>query len=710
MTIRHRRNPARTPTLRQLSVTTVALLVAMIALLGSVALSVTRYQGSVFAGTMSEVRDGSGAMAELDRALIEAVGPMIVLLYRPDGGADVERGAALYADARDRIVASFDRAQEAIGDTDASAPLAAARLTWEEVDATVVASPEEWPIEKLYASFNERVDPWVKAVWEPLDAMNVQLADTRAALVGEMAQRSEEMSTLQQILGPTVLAAIVVAIALALLTVRRMSRRVLSPLAEVGHRAREIHDAQTFRPVHVPDAVEEVQDLAEIVNESASTLHDQHRVLRSQALTDSMTSLPNRNAFTEALHDLLAQPDGGQVAVLFIDLDDFKYVNDTLGHAAGDAVLRVVAMRLGSATRSCEMAARLGGDEFAVLLESSPTPGPALLVADRVHSALSEPVDLGDHRVEVACSIGIAFAETGSADDADGLLGCADFAMYMAKGQGKGRSEVYSAATHTEMSARVELRRELGEALENGQFEVFFQPLLTLPSQQLVGLEALLRWRHPGRGLLLPEAFLGLAEESGAIIEIGAWVLDVACATLSECRRDGQELFMSVNVSPRQLVDPMFAEQVLACIDRHGVHPSDLVLEITEAIAVTSTAKVAGVLSRLRDHGVKVALDDFGSGFSSLRYLDELPADVIKIDRSFISSDGGHREVTLEGIIALVRGLGLRVVAEGVETQEDLERLSAFTPLVGQGFLFAHPMAVQDILAYVRDAGAVTQP
>jgi diguanylate cyclase (GGDEF)-like protein len=264
-----------------------------------------------------------------------------------------------------------------------------------------------------------------------------------------------------------VLGAIVVAIGLALLAVRRMSRRVLRPLAHVGHAARQIHDTEDFPAVEVPGAVAEVQELARIVNESAAALRERHEQLARQAHTDSMTELPNRHAFSEALRGMLAR-SGRKAAVLFIDLDDFKYVNDTLGHAAGDAVLCEVAGRLAAATRTCEIAARLGGDEFAVALDTSDDPSAPAAVAERIHRALARPVVVGGHRVEVGCSIGIATADPHT-EDVDALLRCSDFAMYMAKSQGKGCSEVYSATMHTEMSARIGLGRDLGEALANGQ-------------------------------------------------------------------------------------------------------------------------------------------------------------------------------------------------------------------------------------------------
>jgi diguanylate cyclase (GGDEF)-like protein len=693
------RRPA--PTLRDLSVSTVLLLVAMIAAVGAVALAVTQYQGAGFRRTMADLQQGSAAMSELDRSMIEAVGPMIEVLYRPDGALELPVDVVAYDRARARIVASFDAAARALAGTAAAAPLASARATWESVDATVTASPRDWPTEELYASFVQRVDPWLPTVWEQLDTMDVQLADTRAALVGEMAQRSEEMGRLQQLLGPSVLGAIVVAIGLALLTVRRMSRRVLSPLAEVGHAAHRIHDTDDVSEVRVPGAVAEVQDLARIVNESAATLRAQHALLKQKARTDPMTELPNRDALSEVLEAMLGGPDP-RVAVLFIDLDDFKYVNDTLGHAAGDAVLREVAARLVGATRNCEVVARLGGDEFAVGLDTSDDPAGPAAVAERIHLALGRPVDVGGHQVELGCSIGIATAEPHSTD-VDGLLGCADFAMYMAKSQGKGRSEVYSATMRTEMSARMELGRELGVALSEGQLVLHYQPLLSLPSQRLLGFEALLRWQHPSRGLLSPEAFLGLAEESGAIVDIGTWVLERACATLAEHRRHHPELLMGVNVAPRQLADPGFAAAVVRCIEAHRVPASHLVLEITEATAMTATAEVAATLSELRDLGVHVALDDFGAGFSSLRYLGELPADVIKIDRCFIDSTGGHCESTLAGIVELAQRLGLRVVAEGVETEGDLDRLRGFDGIAGQGYLFGHPMAAPDVQAYLAE-------
>lgn len=283
----------------------------------------------------------------------------------------------------------------------------------------------------------------------------------------------------------------------------------------------------------------------------------------------------------------------------------------------------------------------------------------------------------------------------------DSLLGHADFAMYMAKSQGKGRYELYSAGLHTEMAARMDLARELGDAVSEEQLVLHYQPVFDLLSDRVLGFEALLRWAHPTRGLVPPDDFIPIAEENGVIVEIGAWVLDEACALLAEQRGHDGELSMSVNVSPRQLGDGEFVSTVLTTLERHGLEPEALVLEVTEANAMTSTADAASALAELRRHGVHIALDDFGSGFASLNYLGDLPADVIKIDRSFVDSTSPHSELTLESIVELAQRLGMHVVAEGVETESDLRRLRRFGDIAGQGYLFARPMSGEDALHWV---------
>ena len=429
-----------------MSVSTVLRLVAMIVAVGAIALAANQYQWSGFQSTIAESQQGSAVISELDRSLIEVIRPMFKVLYRRDGVRGLPANMAAYDRARTRITAAFDAGASELAGTPVAAPLAAARETWESVDATVLASPQDWPTEELYASLLRRVDPWLPTVWDQLNTLDLQLAETRAALARHTVQHSEEVWRLQQLVGPTVLGAIVVAIAMALLTVWRISRRVLSPLAQVGWAAQRIHHSDDFTEVQVPTAVAEVQDLAQIVNESAANLRDQHAMLKQRARTDPLTGLPNRDALSEVLETMLGR-SWARVSVLFVDLDDFKSVNDTFGHAVGDAVLREVADRLAVATRSCEVVARVGGDEFAVALDTSQDAAAPVAVAERIHLALEQPVDLGAHEVEVGCSIGIVTAEPYGAS-VDALLRRADAAMYMAKSHGKGRSEVYSATTH----------------------------------------------------------------------------------------------------------------------------------------------------------------------------------------------------------------------------------------------------------------------
>jgi diguanylate cyclase (GGDEF)-like protein len=696
----------RSPTLRAISASTVVILVGMIAMIGGLGFAATQYQGSMFSSTLSSVQETSEVLGELDRSLTESLGPMIEVLYRPSGGEQLDQSVEAYRESSAAISAAFDRAEEDLAGRGSASELAAVRETWESVDAVVRASPEEWSNEELLEAFSRGFDPWLEQVLIPLDTMDVQRLDTRQATIEEMSARSEQVSDAQRLIGPLLAAMVAAALVVSLLAIRRVSLRVVQPLAEVGDAARKMHDDVSFEPVRVQGAVTEVQDLAATLNEAAASVHRHHRILRDQALTDTMTSLPNRDAFAETLRSLLEGPYESSVAVLFIDLDDFKDVNDSLGHAAGDELLRVVASRLLSVTRGAETVARLGGDEFAVALTVAADSNGPTAVADRICRALEEPLQVDGDSVAMGCSIGIATSRSsGGPVDVDTLLGKADFAMYMAKSQGKGRFEVYSEGVHAELTSRTHLARDIGEALRRNEFVLEYQPLVVLNTRRLVGFEALIRWEHPSRGLVPPGLFVPLAEDSGAITEIGAWVLEEACSALAEYQRYDEHLVMNVNVSPRQLADPGFPAQVMTTLQRHDIAPRELTLEVTEAMAMTSTEDAARALAQLRRQGVHVALDDFGTGFSSLQYLGDLPADTIKIDRSFVDSSRAHNHTTLEAIVTLAQKLGMQVIAEGIEREEDVERLTRLGSLMGQGYLFARPMSVGDAREFVR-AGA----
>jgi diguanylate cyclase (GGDEF)-like protein len=473
-----------------------------------------------------------------------------------------------------------------------------------------------------------------------------------------------------------------------------------------------MRSAQLTEPIVLTGAATELHDLARTINETSASLRATHGVLRDQASTDTLTGLPNRRAFTEMLESMLADAATSQVGVLFIDLDDFKIVNDSLGHAAGDELLRVVAQRLRSVARAGETVTRLGGDEFAIVLsaEGSAT---AVAVAQRALEALDDPVHIDDTVVSVGCSIGVAMSPTGAgADAADELVRNADFAMYMAKSQGKNRFEVFAPTMHAEMLGRSQLKQDLAQAVRLGQFVLEYQPVVELDTRALLGFEALIRWQHPIRGRLGPDEFIPLAEDTGDIIGIGEWVVNEACRALAEHHRqqgpDDLPLWMSVNASPVEIAAPGFLATVQDALNRHGVAPECLVIEITEGVAMTDTGAAVVVLTALRSAGIHVALDDFGTGFASLRSLHELPIDVIKIDRSFLINavPDTEAESMLSAIVTLGRSLGLDIIAEGIETPVDLERLTKFG-IAGQGFLLARPLSPSAAAEFRKHAASI---
>jgi diguanylate cyclase (GGDEF)-like protein/PAS domain S-box-containing protein len=418
--------------------------------------------------------------------------------------------------------------------------------------------------------------------------------------------------------------------------------------------------------------------------------------LKRQALEDALTRLPNRTLFVDRLdHALLRRGGTGEgLSLLFIDLDDFKTVNDSLGHGAGDEILLGVARRLRATLRPSDTAARFGGDEFAVLLEGT-TESRAAVAAERLLGVLQKPFQIQGREVVVRASVGIAVA--GEGVDAEQLLRNADAAMYAAKRQSASpRYRMFQPSMHTAARRRLDLRAELEKAVERGEFEVYYQPLVTLAERDVVGVEALVRWNHPVQGLISPAEFVPLAEESGLIVAIGENVLRQATSWVGALnrRRPQYPLYVSVNLSPRQLADPTFADTVDDALARAGLGPEHLVLEVTESVLVEEGGTVVPALVRLRTPGIKVAIDDFGTGYSSLGYLRRLPVDILKIDRAFVTDVARTPEdaAVAHAVVSLARVLGLATVAEGIETPEQAQALEAIGCRVGQGYLFSRPI------------------
>ncbi|MEO5678452.1 MAG: EAL domain-containing protein, partial [Acidimicrobiales bacterium] len=415
--------------------------------------------------------------------------------------------------------------------------------------------------------------------------------------------------------------------------------------------------------------------------------------LRAQALQDPLTGLANRTLFAERVDIALARQAAEQrpLAVAFLDLDDFKSINDTLGHAAGDLLLREVGRRLLLCVHPGDTVARFGGDEFDLLLEGT---GPEALetVGQRVMDELARPFRLLDHEVLVRASVGLAMAD--GQEDTDGLLSGADTAMYVAKARGKSRFEVFEASMREVALERSGRRTDLEWALPRGELAVHYQPVMDVPTGIVRGFEALVRWNHPRRGLLMPGDFIDLAEESGLILAIGAWVLRQACSQAQLWRRTyDPALSIAVNVSARQLQDPALVGEIAAALEETGLDPADLVLEITESATVSDTEGVIARLEELKALGVGLAIDDFGTGYSSLSYLRRFPVDQLKVDRSFVDglTTSAQDRAIVASVINLGHALGIRVVAEGVETVEQLQQLGELGCDLAQGFNWIRP-------------------
>jgi diguanylate cyclase (GGDEF)-like protein/PAS domain S-box-containing protein len=413
--------------------------------------------------------------------------------------------------------------------------------------------------------------------------------------------------------------------------------------------------------------------------------------LRRQAMNDALTGLANRAFFNERLAHAVSirKQDGEQTGLLFIDLNNFKSMNDRFGHPVGDAVLAVLGERLQTLIRAGDTIARLGGDEFALLIQSITEPAEVARVAERMLAAIAEPVEIEGHRFSLEASIGIALG-----NDAHDLLKQADAAMYRAKSQlGLGYAFF---DPELDQAALVRFRRmaELAEAVEQGEFRLHYQPIVALPTEEVSGYEALLRWRHPELGELPPLDFIPLAEESGLIVPIGRWVLQEACmhaARLSAAA--GRELEISVNVSARQLQHPDFVGHVEAALERANLPARCLVLEITESVLIETGDAAETRLATLKERGVEIALDDFGTGYGSLSYLQRLPVDIVKIDRSFTANvdTDAQGEALLQAIVGLGNALGARLVAEGIERQAQSDVLHGLGCHSGQGFHYGRP-------------------
>jgi diguanylate cyclase (GGDEF)-like protein/PAS domain S-box-containing protein len=452
-------------------------------------------------------------------------------------------------------------------------------------------------------------------------------------------------------------------------------------------------------------AIGQIEDITERRAMSALMAH--------AAIHDPLTDLPNRVLFTDRLELALARSlrSSRHVAVVFLDLDHFKLVNDSMGHDRGDQLLRAVAERIRSSVRPGDTVARFGGDEFTILFEDVADAASAREAADRTLTALSQPFELEEGEVFVSASVGVALSSSGR-DTPALLLRNADAAMYRAKERGRAGIELYNQHDDPWTVRRLRTGNDLHRALERNEFELHYQPFVDLHTRTLVGLEALIRWRHPTRGLLPPGEFIDLAEDTGLIVPLGYWVIEEACRQAAQWKglraAAGQEpwrLMMSINVSPRQLVERNFASRLIEIVNGSGMDRDNILLEVTETTVMRDPDHAIAVLESLRAEGMHICIDDFGTGYSSLSYLKRLPVETIKIDRSFVDGLGRDEEDTaiVQAVIGIADSLRLLCVAEGVETPGQVESLRALGCHIAQGFLFGHPMSAESLAPFPRD-------
>ena len=447
-----------------------------------------------------------------------------------------------------------------------------------------------------------------------------------------------------------------------------------------------------------------IATLIEILGSSRSCAMD---LVRHQAFHDGLTGLPNRTLIIDRMDQMLrrARRAHTPVAALFVDLDNFKDINDTLGHRAGDQLLSAVGKRLASALREVDTVGRLGSDEFVVLVEGSSLAAGAGVVADRILDVLRTPFEIASSKIPLALtgSIGVALGDRVTADQ---LLRDADTALNRAKADGKKCFVVFSHSMQEAVDERRHLETDLHGALENGQFFLLYQPTVDLSTGAFTGVEALLRWRHPRRGVVQPDDFIPSLERSGLIVPVGHWVLESACRQGAEWHRRGHRIAVSVNVSARQLERDKIVEDVRGALAVSGFDPSMLLLELTETTLMQDVDATSARLARLKGIGVRIAIDDFGTGYSSLAYLRHFPIDVLKIDRSFVSGIGDTTEAAalVHTLVQLGKVLGLETIAEGIETDDQRLRLKAERVDGGQGFLYARPLTVEQVDQLLAEA------
>jgi diguanylate cyclase (GGDEF)-like protein len=466
--------------------------------------------------------------------------------------------------------------------------------------------------------------------------------------------------------------------------------------AEAEHARAE---AERLRAEQAEQHVEELNRYVEKLEGTSKELQQSREHFRHAAFHDALTGLPNRSLFIEHLRLALGrahQNEQYRFCVLFLDLDRFKNINDSLGHPCGDQLLIMVARRLETCVRQTDVVARFGGDEFAILLDSLQDPSDAIHVAEKVLQTISAPFKLTSHEAITTASIGVALSSP-NYKQAEDIIRDADTAMYRAKEGGKARYEIFNTDMHTRAVTLLRLETDLRRAIENEELRVYYQPIVSVANGQLHGFEALVRWHHPERGIVSPTDFIALAEETGLILPLGLNVFREACRQLRAWQQrslSDRDLIISVNLSAKQLMQPDLIERIAEVLHESQLKPWHLKLEVTESVVMDNPEVAAVTLAKLRALGVLLSIDDFGTGYSSLSYLNRFPLDILKIDRSFISTMNQSDEnlQIVKTIVTLAGNLGMEVIAEGVETEEQLNQLRLLKCEYAQGFLFSEAM------------------
>jgi diguanylate cyclase (GGDEF)-like protein len=555
-------------------------------------------------------------------------------------------------------------------------------------DGSAIYQSAEWPPDTGFATRALATYTFAASAPRPL---TLELA--MAKDMGPFYERLDHLRYLV-LMSVAIFTAIAVLIALAVL-----ERGALRPMrALMAQLQRLRHDKEALgEQVQVSGSME-IAALADEFNDMSVRLRESYQNLEHMAFTDSLTELPNRSLFQDRLHQaiLAAKRDVKPFALLFMDLDRFKDINDTLGHAVGDLLLKQVAQRLRSKLRASDTVARMGGDEFAVMLPAVDEKH-AGMAARMLLQALRAPFVIAEHNLNIGASIGIALYPENGVDESV-LMQRADVAMYAAKTSGSGFA-FYTQAIDQNLPTRLSLLQDLRQAVEHEQFELFYQPVVNLATSKVTGVEALARWRHPRDGILLPDRFIPLLEQSGMISGLMPWVVSEALKRAHALNLAGLPLAVSVNLSMRDLQDPYIVDSIGELLQAHEVDPNSLVLEITESAVMTDAPRTMELLNRLAGMGLRIAIDDFGTGYSSLTYLKKLPVTTLKIDKSFVSGmiEDDNDAAIVRTSIDLAHNLGLTVVAEGVETEAALKHLKALGCDFAQGHYVGRPLSRSEL-------------